>query len=107
MSIAQLQLRANTHRYKSAHMLKFLSCVQLYQGQIYKVSSNANMGNRTLDQEKYAYSSFDVLSVHRNFRNYQTSNITHSFLDMTEKQQQMKVLTLFLCMQNSLCINAD
>ena len=29
------------------------------------------------------------------------------FSDMTEKQQQMKALTLFFCMQNALCINAD
>ena len=34
-------------------------------------------------------------------------NPTLIFSDMTEKQKQMKALTLFFCMQNSLCINAD
>ena len=34
--------------------------------------------------------------------------IPHSFfLDMAEKQRQMKALTSFFCMQNSLCMNAD
>ena len=41
-----------------------------------------------------------------NFADFQL--IPHWFSsDMTEKQQQMKALTLFFCMQNSLYINAD